>query len=206
MMGTHCCDDKASELHELRGRQAAVLKIVLAINAIMFFVEFAGGIVAKSTALLGDSLDMLGDATVYAVSLYVLHKSIKWRSVVALLKGAIMLTLGLAVLWEAITKAMVNVLPVAPAIGSVGLLALVANSVCLYLLLRHRNDDINMRSTWLCSRNDIIANLGVIAASGAVWFTGSKWPDIAVGVVIAGIVIISSAAVTKQAIVEFSKA
>jgi cation diffusion facilitator family transporter len=199
-MASHCCDNKAEELARLRERQASVLKIVLAINAVMFFVEFAGGIVGKSTALLGDSLDMFGDATVYAASLFVLHKNLKWRSAVAFLKGAIMLTLGLGVLSEAIAKGFSNSLPIAPTIGAVGGAALVANGVCLYLLLAHRHDDINMRSTWLCSRNDIIANLGVIASSVGVWLTDSKWPDIIVGVIIAGIVMISSATVVKQSL------
>lgn len=198
-MASHCCDNKADELVRLRERQANVLKIVLVINAVMFVVEFVGGIIGKSTALLGDSLDMFGDATVYAASLFVLHKSLRWRSAVALLKGGIMLTLGLGVVWEAVAKYVSDAVPIAPTIGGIGVAALIANGTCLYLLLAHRHDDVNMRSTWLCSRNDIVANLGVIAASIGVWLTDSKWPDIAVGVIIAGIVVTSSVSVVKQA-------
>lgn len=180
-----CCDNKSCELETLRKNQSFILKWVLAINATMFLVEYSAGIIAHSTALLGDSLDMLGDALVYGFSLYVLSRSQKWLAVSALLKGLIMLAFGLFVLAEAGYKIINPVLPSAELIGSIGILALAANLLCLKLLWAHKSDDINMRSVWLCSRNDVISNSGVILASIAVWLLQSHWPDIIVGLAIA---------------------
>jgi cation diffusion facilitator family transporter len=187
-----CCENKVSELAALRTRQGRVLWIVLAINAIMFVVEFAGGIVADSTALMADSLDMLGDATVYAFSLFVLNRSAAWRTGVVRLKGIVMAAFGLGVIGQVIVNAVLDSVPVAKTMGGIGFLALCANLLCLLLLLRHRNDDLNMRSTWLCSLNDIIANGGVLVAAGLVALTQSKWPDLVIGTIIA-IVFLSSA-------------
>ena len=187
-----CCENKASELAELRASQGRVLWIVLAVNAIMFVVEFAGGIFADSTALMADSLDMLGDATVYAFSLFVLNRSAAWRTGVVRLKGIVMAAFGLGVIGQVIANAVLDSVPVAKTMGGIGFLALCANLLCLLLLLRHRNDDLNMRSTWLCSLNDIIANGGVLMAAGLVALTQSKWPDLVIGTIIA-IVFLSSA-------------
>lgn len=180
-----CCQDKACELEALRARQGTTLKAVLAINAVMFFVEAGAGILAGSVALLADSLDMLGDSLVYAFSLYVIAKGARWQAVSALLKGAIMAAFGLFVLGEVFYRYLYPSTPVPEAIGVVGALALAANSVCLWLLWRHRADDINMHSVWLCSRNDIIANVSVLFAAAGVWLTASGWPDILVGLAIA---------------------
>jgi len=187
-----CCENKVSELAALRASQGRVLWIVLAINAIMFVVEFAGGIVADSTALMADSLDMLGDATVYAFSLFVLNRSAAWRTGVVRLKGAVMAALGLGVIGQVIANAVLGGLPIAKTMGGIGFLALFANLVCLLLLLRHRNDDLNMRSTWLCSLNDIIANGGVLMAAGLVAVTQSKWPDLVIGTIIAALFLSSA--------------
>lgn len=181
----HCCENKATELVLLRGRQASVLKIVLIINLVMFVVEFTSGLRAQSTALMADSLDMLGDAIVYGFSLYVLHRSMRWRAIAAFLKGIIIVLFGVSVLVEATFKIFGSGIPISETMGIVGFVALVANASCLFLLYRHREDDINMRSTWICSRNDIISNLGVLMAAGFVALTGSKWPDIIIGFVIA---------------------
>ncbi|NDD92431.1 cation transporter, partial [bacterium] len=179
-----CCDHKLDELADLRLGQAKILKVALGINALMFVLEFATGWFSHSTALLGDSLDMLGDAFVYAMSLYVIGKNTKWRASVSLIKGGIMSAFGLGVLIEAARRFVSPELPVASAMGVMGALALVANGTCAYLLLRHKDDDVNMRSTWLCSRNDVIANLGVLLAAGAVSLTQSKVPDLIVGICI----------------------
>jgi cation diffusion facilitator family transporter len=187
-----CCENKVSELAALRASQGRVLWIVLAINAIMFVVEFAGGIFADSTALMADSLDMLGDATVYAFSLFVLNKSAAWRTGIVRLKGTVMAAFGLGVIGQVIANAVLDSVPVAKTMGGIGFFALCANLLCLLLLLRHRNDDLNMRSTWLCSLNDIIANGGVLMAAGLVALTQSKWPDLVIGTIIA-IVFLSSA-------------
>lgn len=155
------------------------------INVAMFIVEFSTGWIANSSALLADSLDMFGDALVYAFSLYVLHKSGRWRASAALSKGIIIGLLGVTVLIETVNKIFVDVLPEAEKMGAIGLLALVANLSCLLLLMRHRSDDLNMRSTWICSRNDIISNVGVIFAAFLVYMTGTKWPDVVIGFIIA---------------------
>jgi cation diffusion facilitator family transporter len=198
-MGKDCCGAKEEALIQLRARQSKILKIVLVINLVMFFIEFGSGIIAQSTALLADSLDMFGDAVVYAFSLFVLYKSERWRASAALMKGLIMLAFGVGVFGEAIYKALGNVTPDAPTIGAIGALALAANVACLMLLLKHKEDDINMKSTWICSRNDIIANTGVLIAAVAVAFSQSKWPDIAVGLIIAGIFLKSSFQVISEA-------
>lgn len=198
----NCCDDKSHELDTLRAQQRRVLQIVLGINAAMFFIESTAGVVARSTALLADSLDMLGDTLVYAFSLWVITRDRYWRAGAALLKGVIMALFGTGVLIEALYKTIHPVLPDAPVIGAVGLAALAANTLCLILLLRHRHDDINMRSTWLCSRNDIIANLSVLVAAGAVAATGSMWPDVAVGLGIALLFLHSAAHILRQSIME----
>ena len=182
-----CCQNKSCELDALRARQGSVLKIVLAINAVMFFVEGGAGVWAGSTALMADSLDMLGDTLVYGFSLYVLAKGGRWLSVSAMFKGVIMAAFGLIVLAEVLYKLYYPVTPIAEAIGIVGGLALFANSVCLWLLWRHRSDDINMNSVWLCSRNDIVANCSVLVAGALVWLLASGWPDIVVGLGIAAL-------------------
>ncbi len=189
---THCCDTNTDTLAILRERQKGVLQIVLAINAIMFMAEFGAGIFAHSTALLADSLDMLGDALVYGLSLYALHRSARWRAGAALTKGIIMGVFGTGVVIEAVMKMMTGVVPQGNMMGVFGMLALAANVSCLIMLMRHRTDDLNMRSTWVCSRNDVIANSGVILAAAGVAFTGTAWPDILIGLLIAGLFLSSA--------------
>ncbi len=197
-----CCEDKACDLSALKERQGAVLKVVLVINAIMFLVEAGAGIAAHSTALLADSLDMLGDSIVYGFSLYVLTKNDRWQAVSALLKGTVMAVFGIFVLGEAIYKILYPIFPVAKTIGAVGVVALLANSLCLALLWRHRSDDINMRSVWLCSRNDIIANISVLVSAVGVWVLGSGWPDIVIGVFIAAVFLRSAVHVITNSVRE----
>ncbi|MEJ2142566.1 MAG: cation diffusion facilitator family transporter [Gammaproteobacteria bacterium] len=197
-----CCEDKTCELESLRINQSRVLKWVLFINAAMFCIEYTAGILAHSTALLADSLDMLGDALVYGFSLYVLNRSEKWLAVSALFKGMIMLAFGLFVLTEAGYKIIHPVLPTAELIGGIGVLALAANVLCLKLLWSHKSDDINMRSVWLCSRNDVVANCGVIIAAIAVWLLQTRWPDIIIGLAIATLFLRSAWSVLAEAITE----
>lgn len=151
----------------------------------MFIVEFVGGWLVHSTALLADSLDMFGDASVYALTLFVLHRSERSRAGAALAKGIFMLLFGLVVIIDAGRKTILGVMPEADWMGGIALLALIANAVCFFLLFRHRSDDLNMRSTWLCSRNDLIANISVIIAAVLVASTGTFWPDVIVGLFIA---------------------
>jgi cation diffusion facilitator family transporter len=193
-----CCETKAEELNVLRGKHKNVLTIVLVINAVLFVVEAAAGLLANSTALLADSLDMLGDSLVYGFSLYVLWRSAAWKAKAALLKGAIMAVFGVGVLFEAVHKMLVGVVPNAETMGIIGSLVLVGNGICFLLLFRHRSDDLNMRSTWLCSRNDIIANLSVLAAATGVKFLDSSWPDIVVGGAIAALFLKSAFTVLRE--------
>jgi Co/Zn/Cd efflux system component len=197
-----CCSAKAGELEVLRTRQGRVLKVVLAINAAMFLIEAVTGLAARSTALLADSLDMFGDASVYALTLYVIDRGPVWRSRAALVKGALMAIFGLGVLVEAVSRALAGAAPVAETMGAVGALALAANVTCLVLLYRHRSDDLNMRSTWLCSRNDIVANCGVLLAAAAVALLGSGWPDVAVGLTISALFLKDAGAVLRDATAE----
>lgn len=195
-----CCNGKACEIDALRGRQSRTLKIVLGINAVMFVVELAAGLLGNSISLVADSLDMLGDAMVYGFSLYVVARSPTMKAKAALLKGVIMAAFGLFVLGQAIYRIVFPQLPVFEAIGAIGLLALAANSTCFFLLWRHRADDINMSSVWLCSRNDIIANISVLFAAIGVWLTRSGWPDILVGLALAALFLRSALFVLREAV------
>jgi cation diffusion facilitator family transporter len=197
-----CCNDKACEIDALRSRQSSTLKIVLVINAVMFVVELAAGLLGNSVSLVADSLDMLGDALVYAFSLYVVARSSAMKAKAALLKGSVMAAFGLFVLGQAIYRIVFPQLPVFEAIGAIGLLALAANSTCFFLLWRHRADDINMSSVWLCSRNDIIANISVLLAAVGVWLTHSGWPDILIGLALAVLFLRSALFVLREAIKE----
>jgi cation diffusion facilitator family transporter len=199
-----CCHSKTDTLTVLRERQKSVLQLVLAINAIMFVVEFGAGILAQSTALLADSLDMLGDAFVYGLSLYALHRSARWRAGAALTKGVIMGAFGIGVVLEAGLKMATGVVPQGSLMGLFGTLALLANVSCFILLMRHRSDDLNMRSTWLCSRNDVIANGGVLLAAAGVAVSGTAWPDILIGLLIAGLFLSSAWGVIRAALIELN--
>lgn len=201
-----CCNDKACEIEALRDRQSSVLKIVLVINAVMFVVELTAGLIGHSVSLVADSLDMLGDALVYGFSLYVVARGAAMKARAALLKGIIMAAFGLFVLGQAIYRIAFPQLPVYETIGIVGSLALAANGACFFLLWRHRADDINMSSVWLCSRNDIIANISVLFASAGVWLAHSGWPDILVGLALAALFLRSAWFVLRDAIKELKAA
>jgi len=201
-----CCNDEACEIDALRERQSSTLKIVLGINAVMFVVELTAGLLGHSVSLVADSLDMLGDALVYGFSLYVVARSSAMKARAALLKGIIMAGFGLFVLGQAIYRIVYPQLPVFETIGVIGLLALAANGICFYLLWRHRADDINMSSVWLCSRNDIIANISVLFAAAGVWLSHSGWPDIVVGLALAALFLRSSLHVLRESIRELRAA
>ena len=200
-----CCETKAEEIKTLRGKHKNVLTVVLVINAVLFVVEAAAGLVAHSTALLADSLDMLGDALVYGFSLYVLWRSAEWKAAAAVLKGAIMAVFGVGVLIEAVYKAIAGVVPMAETMGIIGLLVLLGNGLCFLLLFCHRSDDLNMRSTWLCSRNDILANLSVLIAAAGVKVFDSSWPDILIGAAIAALFLRIAFIVLHESFAELQK-
>jgi cation diffusion facilitator family transporter len=197
-----CCETKAEELHGQRRKHKNILVVILLINAVLFLVEGAAGLLAHSTALLADSLDMLGDSLVYAFSLYVLSRSTEWKAKAALLKGIIMALFGIGVLAEVVYKISTAAVPTAETMGIIGALVLLGNGFCFLLLFRHRSDDLNMRSTWLCSRNDIIANLSVLVAAIGVKAFDASWPDIVVGVAIAALFLKSAFTVLRESFLE----
>ena len=180
-----------------------VLWVVLVINAGMFMLEISAGVYAGSVSLLADAVDFLGDSASYAISLFVLMKSLRWRAGAAFLKGLSMGAFGLWILGSVIYNALVMGTPIASVMGSVGLLAMLANLVAAFLLYRYRNGDANMRSVWLCTRNDVLGNLAVIAAASGVFATGSQWPDLAVAVLLAGLALQASFLVLRQALGEW---
>jgi cation diffusion facilitator family transporter len=200
-----CCEAKEQELRILRGEHKKILTIVLVINAVLFMVEAAAGWLAHSTALLADSLDMFGDSLVYGFSLYVLWRSAEWKARAAVLKGSVMALFGAGVLIEVVYKIIAGVVPVADVMGIIGLVVLLGNGLCFFLLYRHRSDDLNMRSTWLCSRNDIIANLSVLVAAVGVKILDSAWPDIVIGGAIAALFLKTAFAVLQESFAELRK-
>ena len=173
---------------------------------LMFIVEFGAGLVSGSSALLADSLDMLGDSLVYGFSLFVVHRSLTWHARAALLKGAIMALFGVAVLSRSPSSFARATPPAVPTMAAIGTLALAANALCFSLLWRHRADDINLRSTWLCSRNDLIANAAVLVAAALVAWSGSGWPDIFVGLGIAILFLRTAAVVIRESFAELRRA
>lgn len=186
-MSDACCEGSAQNASALGARHRGVLWIVFAINFALFLVEVVAGFRAGSSALLGDSLDMLGDALVYAASLYVVGRSSRAQARVAVGKGVLMGALAASVFADAFARIANEVPPSSAVVGGIGLLALVGNAACFALLYRHRGDNLNLRSTWLCSRNDLIANVAVIASAGVVATTASVWPDALVGIALAAL-------------------
>lgn len=184
-------------------RYKRALWFVLLINAAMFLVEMTAGKLSGSQALQADALDFLGDAMTYGLSLAVIGMSLRVRSMAALAKGTSLLLMGLWVFASTLYQFFVLGVPKAEIMGVVGLLALVANVVSVILLMRYKDGDANVRSVWLCSRNDAIGNVAVMAASIAVWFTVSAWPDLVVAFVMAGLFLRSSQLILLQAWKEY---
>jgi cation diffusion facilitator family transporter len=199
---TDCCEDKACAIDALQERQSSTLRTVLGINAVMFFVELVAGIISGSTALLSDSLDNLGDALTYGLSLYAVSRGPRSKAKVALFKGGLILTAGLFVLGQVAYKIVVPAVPAFETMGAISILALIANGTCLALLWKHRQDDVNMSSVWECSRNDIASNIAVFAAAAGVWFTQSAWPDLLIGMVLACLFVMSAFRVLRNGLAE----
>lgn len=201
-MAHDCCSSKGVELEKLarQADQRRVLVIVLVINLVMFFAEFGAGLVAGSAALMADATDMLGDAFVYGLSLYAIARSDRWKAGVAAFKGAFILLLGLGILVNVAIEIKSGVPPSSTLMLVFGGLALVANLVCLSLLWRFRAQDLNMASTFECSRNDVISNVGVLAAAGLVAATSSPWPDILIGLAMAAVVLRSAVRVLNDSV------
>ena len=198
-MSDACCEASAQNASALAARHRDVLWIVLAINFALFIVEVVAGHRVGSSALLGDSLDMLGDAFVYAASLYVVGRSAQAQARVAVGKGVLMGALAASVFVDALAHIASRVPPSSAVVGGVGLLALAGNAACFALLYHHRGDNLNLRSTWLCSRNDLIANVAVLASAGVVAATASAWPDALVGIALAALWLRTSLRVLGEA-------
>lgn len=179
--------------------QSRVLILLLAINGVMFVAEIIAGIIGDSTALIADSLDMLADATVYAIGLYAVGKSLMAKAKAAHISGIFQVMLGLGVLFDIVRRFIVGSEPEPLMMIVVGIVALIANSICLVLIYKHRQGEVHMRASWIFSKNDVIANLGVIGAGVLVAWLGSPWPDLIIGLVIAAIVVRGGLYIIKDA-------
>ena len=199
-MAGGCCggsQDNTEKLKDATWRR--VLWIALVINAVMFGVEIVAGVTAGSASLKADALDFLGDAANYAISLGVAGMALAWRARAAIAKGVSILLFGVWVLGNTVWMAAQGVVPAAETMGIVGVIALVANLACAAMLWRHREGDANRRSVWICSRNDAIGNIAVVAAALGVFGTGTGWPDIAVAAIMAGLALSGGWQIIRQA-------
>lgn len=202
-----CCGSTCSASKPIVDRRyRRVLAIALAVNLAMFVVELAGGLRADSVSLLADAVDFLGDAGNYALSLFVLGLAPVWRSRTALVKGVTMGVFGVFVLAKAAWSVSVGVLPEPATMGMIGLLALAANGGVGALLYAYRDGDANMRSVWLCTRNDMIGNVAVVIAALGVFGTGSGWPDIGVAAIMGVLALRAARSVIAQARAELRTA
>jgi Co/Zn/Cd efflux system component len=179
-----------------------VLWAVLAINALMFLVEIGAGLAAGSASLQADALDFLGDSANYAISLFVVGMALRYRAMAALAKGGTMGLFGVWVLGSVVWHALQGTLPNAFAMGAVGFSALAANGASFALLWAYRGGDSNMRSAWVCTRNDVLGNLAVLLAAAGVFGTQAGWPDIAVAAIMAGLALQGAALVIRQSLAE----
>jgi len=195
-----CCEDKGCALEALRARQSGTLKTVLWINAAMFLAVSAAGIYASSSALLADSLDNLGDALTYALSLYAVGRGARAKGVVSLFKGVLILGAALFVLAQIGYRLAHPGVPLFGTMAAMAFAGLAANGTCLALLWKHRGEDVNMASVWECSRNDIAANLAVLLAAAGVWLAGAGWPDVLVGALLAVLFLRSAARVLRASL------
>lgn len=198
-MANSCCAGAAGTTALNNPRWRRILWFALIVNGAMFLVEILAGVAADSRALQADALDFLGDSANYAISLGVAGMAISWRARAALLKAGTMLAFGLYVLGSAIYGFMAGSAPHAETMGLIGMLALIANVVVALALYKYRTGDANMRSVWICSRNDALGNVAVIAAAFGVFGTGQGWPDLVVAAIMAGLAIWGGAQVMAQA-------
>src|SRR4051812_8374334 len=199
-MSVHCCASERPERTDSRYRR--VLWAALAINATMFLIEIVAGLMAGSVSLQADALDFLGDVANYGISLFVIGMALRYRSKAALIKGATMGLFGLWVLGTTIWHAYHETLPHAMTMGKVGFAALVTNGAVFGILWAYRTGDSNMRSAWLCSRNDVIGNLAVLFAAVGVFGTGTRWPDVIVAGTMAGLGLQGALQVIRHALEE----
>ena len=204
-MSAHCHDDHCHDAPDaVAPALRRVLWVALAVNAAMFLLEAGAGLAAGSVALLADAIDFFGDAANYGITLAVLALGAAWRARAAVFKAVSMLAFGAFVLGRAAWATAAGVAPEPVTMGVVGLLALAANVGVAFLLYAFRDGDANMRSVWLCTRNDAIGNVAVLLAAIGVFGTGTRWPDLAVAAVMAGLALAAGASVLRQARRELS--
>jgi Co/Zn/Cd efflux system component len=196
-MDTDCCSHE-TRFEGLSAEYKRRLWLVITINASMFLVEMAAGALAGSQALQADALDFLGDATTYGISLAVIGAAIQIRARAAVLKAFSLTAMGLWVLGSTAYHVLILGVPRAEVMGAIGVLALLANAATVLILMRYKDGDANVRSVWLCSRNDAIGNVAVLIAALAVWGTATKWPDLLVAVIMAGLFLNSSIQILRQ--------
>jgi Co/Zn/Cd efflux system component len=199
--GCGCSSNPQFDGMDLRYRR--VLWVVIAINAAMFFVEMFAGRLAGSEALKADALDFLGDTLTYGISLFVIGMSLKTRAIAAFLKGISLFCMGIFVFASTVYSVLILGLPSAQIMGGIGFLALAANLTSVLLLLKYKDGDANVRSVWICSRNDAIGNIAVMGAAIAVWGTTTAWPDLIVAFILASLFISSAYQILKLAIKEY---
>jgi cation diffusion facilitator family transporter len=196
-MGANCCGHEAT-FDGLSADYRRRLWLVIAINAAMFFVEMSAGALAGSQALQADALDFAADATTYGISLAVIGASLRTRALAAFAKGLSLSVMGLWVFGSTAYQVLVLGLPRAEVMGIVGFLALAANVASVLILMRYKDGDSNVRSVWLCSRNDAIGNVAVMIAAVGVWMTATKWPDLIVAAIMASLFLWSSFQILRQ--------
>ena len=199
-----CCSSLEKELTKVQDEKRNILVWVLIINTSMFFIEAIYGWFAQSNALMADALDMLGDAAIFGFSLYVIRLNTIWQSRAGYIKGIIMAIFAIGVLTNTFYRSFNPIIPEVTTMGVVGFMALAANLICAVMLLGFRDTDINMRSAWLCSRNDVLANLGVLLAAAGVAWTSSPWPDLVVGISISTLILKSAIEVMRDAKIEIA--
>ena len=200
-MGADCCGTGVT-FDGLSADYKRRLWLVIAINAAMFLVEMGAGALAGSQALQADALDFLADAATYGISLAVIGAAARTRSFAAIGKAASLTGMALWVLGTTAYQVMIVGVPRAEVMGVVGFMALAANVTSVLILMRYKDGDANVRSVWLCSRNDAIGNVAVMLAALAVWGTATKWPDLAVAALMAGLFLYSSMRILQQSIAE----
>lgn len=200
-----CCENNCA-VDALHNKQRGTLIKVLWINAFMFILIAAAAFYGQSTALLSDSLDNLGDALTYGLSIYAVSKSSSTKAKVALFKGSLIFLAACVVIAQIIYRLTNPVIPSYEIMSVFSVAGLIANGLCLYLLWRHRHEDINMSSVFECSRNDIASNLSVILAAVGVWLFNSGLPDIIIAALLATLLLNSSARVIKGALSELKQA
>jgi len=201
-MSAGCSCDQQIKFDGMSAAYRRALWLVIAINAVMFMVEIAAGLAAQSQALKADALDFLGDTATYTISLLVIGRSLQLRSRAALIKGLSLAAFGLWVAAATLYRVWTGAVPDAPVMSLIAVLAFAANLTSALVLMKYKDGDANVRSVWLCSRNDAIGNLAVLAAAGGVWALASRWPDLIVAALMSGLFLSSAWQIITQALAE----